>query len=341
MRSFKAKMTAWFVAVAMALPFSIGSAAAILTEAIPIGRTAGIRMESDGLIVESVDPVMTAMGELSPAGQAGIREGDILLGVDGQMPEDGQALQKKVALSAGQPMQLKIRRDGKEFTVSGAAVQDKSGIYRLGLTVRDSIAGIGTITYVDPATGEYGSLGHGICDGDTGVLVPLRDGSLMESSVSGVVKGVAGAPGSLQGDFNLQQDMGSVEENTVTGIFGVLTDDSYYAGKKPVPVAKPEEIKTGKAVILSNVDGEEVREYTCEITKLYGEGGEYDRCMNIKITDNALIEKTGGIVQGMSGSPILQNGKLVGAVTHVLVSDPARGYAVQIQRMLENMEELR
>ena len=125
------------------------------------------------------------------------------------------------------------------------------------------------------------------------------------------------------------------EENTLTGIFGVLTDDGYYAGKKTVPVAQAGEVKTGKATILSNVEGETVREYACEITKIYGRGGEYDRCMTIRITDPALIECTGGIVQGMSGSPILQNGKLVGAVTHVLVNDPTRGYAVQIEKMLD------
>lgn len=326
------------LALAAAWSLAGGAAAAELTEVIPIGRTAGIKMESEGLMVESVDPVATAVGEVTPAKQAGLQAGDILLAVDGAAVDTGAALQKKVSLSAGKTMRLTVRRDGKELTLTGAAVQDKAGVYRLGLTVRDSVAGIGTITYVDPDTGQYGSLGHGICDGETGVLVPLKDGSLMESSVSGVVKGVAGTPGSLQGDFNLQQDMGSVEENTLTGIFGVLTDDSYYSGKQVVPVAQADDIQTGPATILSNVSGEEVREYSCEIEKVYGEGGEYDRSMTIRVTDPALIRQTGGIVQGMSGSPILQGGKLVGAVTHVLVSDPTRGYAVQIEKMLEEME---
>lgn len=338
MQKFRARMTAWLTAAAVALSLTMGAAAANLTEVVPIGRTAGIKMETDGLMIESVDSVMTAVGEVAPAKQAGFQPGDILITAGGDKIDTGEALQKKVALSGGQPMQFGVKRDGKTLTLTGAAVQDKSGVYRLGVTVRDSVAGIGTITYVDPATGQYGSLGHGICDGETGVLVPLKDGSLMESSVSGVVKGVAGTPGSLQGDFNLQEDMGSVEENTLTGIFGVLTDDSYYVGKKTVPVAEASEIKTGKATILSNVDGKTVREYGCEITKVYGRGGEYDRCMTIRITDPALIEKTGGIVQGMSGSPILQNGKIIGAVTHVLVNDPTRGYAVQIEKMLTEMQ---
>lgn len=304
-------------AAAVALSLTCGAAAAQLTEVIPIGRTAGIKMETEGLVVESVEPVLTAVGEVAPAEQAGLKPGDILLTVGGDKIDSGQTLQKKVALSAGQPMQLGIKRDGKPLTLTCAAVQDRTGVYRLGVTVRDSVAGIGTITYVDPETGQYGSLGHGICDGETGVLVPLKDGSLMESSVSGVVKGVSGTPGSLQGDFNLQQDMGTIEENTLTGIFGVLTDDSYYAGKACVPVAQDGEVKPGEAVILSNVDGKTVREYRCEITKVYGAGGEYDRCMTIRVTDPELLRRTGGIVQGMSGSPILQNGKLVGAVTHV------------------------
>lgn len=322
----------------MALSLTMGAAAAAVTEVIPIGRTAGIRMESDGLMVEAVESVNTAQGQAAPAKQAGLQAGDIVLRVDGDKVANGQELQKKVSLSAGKSMQLSVRREGGDVTLSCTAVQDKTGMYRLGVTVRDSVIGIGTITYVDPQTGRYGSLGHGICSGETGILVPLRRGNLMESSVRGVIKGIAGTPGSLQGDFNTQQDMGTVAQNTVTGIFGVLEDKQYYAGKQSVPVAKAAEIKTGGAVILSNVSGEQVREYTCEVLKVYGKGGEYDRCMTIRITDPALLSQTGGIVQGMSGSPILQNGKVIGAVTHVLVNDPTRGYGVQIEKMLEEME---
>lgn len=338
MQKLRARLTALFAACAIALSLTMGAAAAGVTEVIPIGRTAGIRMESDGLMVESVDGVTTALGEVAPAKQAGFQPGDILLAVGDAKVQNGQDLQKKVALSGGQSMRFKVRREDGDLTLSGAAVQDRAGVYRMGITVRDSVIGIGTITYVDPITGRYGSLGHGICSGETGVLVPLRKGNLMESSVKGVTKGIAGAPGSLQGDFNLQQDMGTVRKNTLTGIFGVLDDTRYYAGKPRIPVATENEIKTGSAIILSNVSEEDVREYSCEIVKIYGEGGEYDRCMTIRITDPALLARTGGIVQGMSGSPILQNGKVIGAVTHVLVNDPTRGYGVQIAKMLEEME---
>lgn len=340
MQKLRKRWTAWMFAAALAISLTTGALAANLTEVIPIGRTAGIKMAAQGVIVVALDKVRTAIGEVCPASQAGIQPGDVLLEVDGEALASNSALQKKVSLSAGGRMTFKVKRNDKIMQLNAAAVQDQSGVYKLGLSVRDSVAGIGTITYVDPATGAYGSLGHGICDGDTGVLIPLREGSLMESSVSSVVKGTAGTPGSLQGEFNLQQDMGTVTENTVTGIFGVLTDDSYYAGHSAVPIATADQIQTGPATILSNVDGETVAEYSCEITKVYGEGGEYDRCMVLHITDPALLSKTGGIVQGMSGSPILQHGRLVGAVTHVLVSDPTRGYGVQIEKMLQEMETL-
>lgn len=338
MKKMQIKWTARLVSVLIVFSLSTGALAAHFTEVIPIGRAAGIKMTAEGVVVVKLETVKTAQGDVSPAEQAGLQPGDVILEADGQAVSSNAALQKCISLSGGKPMKLLVQRDGAESTLTAAAVQDTAGVYKLGLMVRDSVAGIGTITYVDPETGAYGSLGHGICDSDTGVLVPLGQGSVMEASVSGVVKGAAGAPGSLQGDFNLQQDMGVVTENTDTGIFGVLTDDCYYAGLSEVPVAKAAEIHTGDAVILSNVSGEEVREYRCEITKIYPAGGEYDRCMTIHVTDPVLIEQTGGIVQGMSGSPILQDGKIIGAVTHVLVGDPTRGYAVQIEKMLDEME---
>lgn len=338
MQKFRMRLTAWVLSAALALSLSAGALAANLTEVIPIGRAAGIKMTAAGVMVVRLESVKTALGEVSPAEQSGLQPGDVILAVNDQPVDSNAALQKCISLSAGSRMTLLVQRGSGQETLTAAAVQDTAGVYKLGLTVRDSVAGIGTITFVDPQTGAYGSLGHGICDSDTGVLVPLGQGGVMEASVSSVVKGQAGAPGSLQGDFNLQQDMGTVTENTETGIFGVLTDSSYYAQLASVPVAAADEIKTGEAVILANVAGEDVKEYRCEITKIYPAGGEYDRCMVIHITDPALIEQTGGIVQGMSGSPILQNGKLIGAVTHVLVGDPTRGYAVQIEKMIDEME---
>lgn len=323
------------IAFCMTLLFCTGAFAAQATELIPIGRTAGIKMTAAGVIIVQTETVKTALGELNPAAQAGLQAGDVILEINGQSVATNAELQKAISLSAGQPMQVKVMRGDEEKTLTASAVKSSDGVYKLGLMVRDSIAGIGTITYVDPETGAYGSLGHGICDSDTGVLVPLGEGSVMESSVDHVVKGEVGAPGSLQGEFNLQQDMGSVTDNTNVGIFGFLTDASYYENLNTVPVADPEQVQIGQATILANVSGEEVREYECEITKIYDENSEYGKCMVIHITDQDLIAQTGGIVQGMSGSPILQNGKLVGAVTHVLVNDPTRGYGIFAETMLE------
>ena len=301
-------------AAALVLALSVGTALAAQS-LIPVGRAAGIKLHADGVMIASLDPVTTAVGQVSPAEAAGLQPGDVILTANGQSVDTNDALQEIIEGAEGQAITLHVRRDGEELDVSVTPVQDTSGHDRLGVMIRDGMAGIGTITYVDPETGAYGSLGHGICDGESGVLVPLAEGSLMEASVAGV-----------------QEDMGTVEKNTDTGIFGVLTDDSYYDDLDTLPIADAQE---GTCEIWSNVEGETVGHYTAEITKLYGEGGENDRSMVIHVTDPKLIEKTGGIVQGMSGSPVIQNGKLVGAVTHVLVNDPTRGYAVEIEKMLE------
>ena len=186
------------------------------------------------------------------------------------------------------------------------------------MLARDSLAGIGTLTYVDPQTGAFGSLGHGICDSETGVLLPLQEGTIIHSTVSSVQRGKAGEPGSLQGEFSTEKPLGTVAQNTESGIFGTITDDSLYGELQCVPVASADEIKIGDAEILSNVDGDSVQRYSVQIVKLYPANDEYGR----------------GIVQGMSGSPILQNGKLIGAVTHVLVDNPMEGYGISMEKML-------
>ena len=170
-------------------------------------------------------------------------------------------------------------------------------------------------------------------------MLPLADGSLIRSSVTSVQRGKAGEPGSLQGEFEADNTVGTVENNTQNGIFGKLTDTSVYDSLEAVPVATADEIQTGEAEILSNVEGDTVQRYSVQILKIYPEDDEYGRGMMLRVTDEALLEQTGGIVQGMSGSPVLQNGKLIGAVTHVLVDDPTCGYAIGIERMLEQMEQ--
>lgn len=196
------------------------------------------------------------------------------------------------------------------------------------------MAGIGTMTFYDPQTGTFGALGHGINDVDTAQLMPLQSGGVMEASVTDVKKGVKGTPGALQGTFNTSRDVGGLWANTDGGVFGTLADQKMVEGLTPMEVAAPAEIQIGPATILSNITGETVEEYTVEITKVYLADDGDTRDLMLTVTDPRLLEGTGGIVQGMSGSPILQNGKIIGAVTHVLVNDPTTGYGIFLENML-------
>ena len=202
------------------------------------------------------------------------------------------------------------------------------------------MAGIGTLTFADPQTGVFGSLGHGICDAETGVLLPLSEGDLIYSTVETVTRGKSGAPGALQGDFSDARPIGTVTKNTVHGIFGTLSDLSLLSGQGALPVAARDEIQTGDAEIIANIDGDKVQRYSVQIVRLYPEKDEYGRGMMLRVTDKALLAQTGGILQGMSGSPVVQNGRLIGAVTHVLVDDPASGYAICIDDMLREAESV-
>ncbi len=318
----------------LALSMLVSAQAANITSLIPIGHTVGIKMNAEGVLVVRLNDVQTPDGPVCPAREAGLAEGDVIVSVNGTEVDSNDSLQKQIALSAGQPVALEIRRNGSSQSLTAAPRADEKGVYRIGVLARDSMAGIGTLTYVDPETGAYGSLGHGICDSETGVLLPLREGSLLYSVVGSVQRGKAGEPGALQGEFTAGTSVGTVMENTESGIFGTLTDATLYESLKAVPVASADEIELGDAEIISNVEGDAVQRYSVRVVKTYPEDDEYGRGMMLRVTDRALLEKTGGIVQGMSGSPVLQNGKLIGAVTHVLVNDPTCGYAICIEKML-------
>ena len=327
------------IAISLLLTFAmlVSAQAAEITSLTPIGHTVGIQMSANGVLVVHLSPVQTSEGEVWPAREAGVREGDTIVRVGGAEISSNDDLQKQIALSGGQPVELELLRDDQTRTVTLTPCADEDGVYRIGILARDSIAGIGTLTYVDPETGAYGSLGHGICDSETGVLMPLREGSLIYSVVGSVQRGEAGEPGSLQGEFQTDSTLGTVEENTESGIFGTLTDKSFLQSLQAVPVAEADEISVGEAEILTNVEGDTIEKYSVQVVKVYPQDDEYGRGMMIRVTDQELLDKTGGIVQGMSGSPLLQNGKIIGAVTHVLVGDPTCGYAISIERMLEEM----
>ncbi len=295
---------------------------------IPLGKAVGIKLFADGVLV-----VGLAEGA-SPARACGLREGDIITALDGQRIDSTEQVQSLLSAAAGEEMTLAVRRGSAALSLTAAAVQTDGGTWQLGAWIRDSMAGIGTLTYYDPATGQYGALGHGITDVDTAQLMPLASGSIMETTVKAVKKGVKGDPGELKGDFSVQRDVGTVTVNSDGGIFGTVADEGFLSGGKAVPVASARQITTGAATILATVSGTDTEAYTAEIVRLYG-ADEPTRNLLLRITDPRLLSATGGIVQGMSGSPILQNGRIVGAVTHVLLNDPTQGYGIFIENMLE------
>lgn len=313
-----------WAALVLALALSI-QAAALPRTLIPGGSAVGLKLYTRGLLVTGFD-------QSSPARSAGLRKGDVLLRADGQPLRSVEDLRQRLT---GEPLVLTVRREGKEVTVS-VTPSKQDGRLRLGTYLRDSMAGIGTVTYYDPDTGAFGALGHGVGDGEGGPLLPLEAGVVVGASVADVEKGKAGTPGELKGKFDVESILGDVTANTSHGVFGHLTVP---IPGKPLPLADPEEVEPGPAAILANVSGREVRSYSVEILKVYPNAKESGRNLLLKITDKALFQATGGIVQGMSGSPIVQNGKLVGAVTHVLVNEPTKGYGIFIEEMLEAGEK--
>lgn len=301
---------------------------------IPSGMPVGVRMTAKGVVVCGMEEISGEYGTDCPAKEAGLRTGDILYSVNGQEISSGTEFSKEVKDGAGEPVVIEGERDDVRIRVTvQPARSEADGEYHLGLLVRDSMAGIGTVTYIDPSDGSYGALGHAVTELDSGTILPLQNGSLMPAEVVGISKGRKGIAGELIGAFRVETTLGTIDKNTSNGIFGKMLDSSI-AGKA-IPVAEPDEVKTGKAQIMTCVDGSKPKKYSIKIESVNGKNG---KSMSIRVTDNRLIEQTGGIVQGMSGSPIIQNGKLVGAVTHVLLNDPERGYGVFITTMMEKAE---
>ena len=300
---------------------------------VPGGSVIGIKVESRGVMVAGINEVQTPSGIKRPALEAGLRAGDIITRVGDADIESVEDFRREIGAWSGGALELEAVRSGKNMTLSISPERDKSGGVEIGVWLRDGIAGLGTLTFYEPETGLFGALGHAVNDVDTGVLVPLRDGSVAHAEVSGVIAGERGKPGELLGSFDPSARVGSIRRNTGFGIFGALDGGSGIAAGQALPVAAKAEIRIGPATVLAGVDGQ-TREYSVEISRVYpGDNGGRD--MLISVTDPELLEKTGGIVQGMSGSPILQDGRLVGAVTHVLVNDPASGYGIAIENMLE------
>ena len=296
---------------------------------IPAGHTVGIKMYARGVMVVGLPEGVT------PARQCGLEKGDVILRCGGTNITSTEQFQSMLQSSGGESLELQIQRNCDSRTLSVVPQENEDGAYAIGAWIRDSMAGIGTVTYYDPATKTFGALGHGITDVDTAVLMPFSAGSVLPSTVKAVKRGEAGSAGELRGDFVLDEELGTLDANTAAGIFGRMeAEDAAWLRGQALPVAKKGEVKPGRAVIRSNVQGDEVREYEIEILKVQPNAAD-GRDLVLSVTDPALIAATGGIVQGMSGSPICQNGKIVGAVTHVLLNDPTRGYGIFIETMLD------
>ncbi|MBQ8907618.1 MAG: SpoIVB peptidase [Clostridia bacterium] len=296
------------------------------------GETFGVKILTDGVVITGFSSFQSGGESVCPAQAAGMKEKDVLLSINGVGVHS--AAQVAALLEAsGEKATLLCRRgsEKKEFTLTLAKC-DGDGAYKAGLLVRDTSSGIGTVTFIDPETGFFGALGHGICDSATGELVPLSRGVVTDVKIHSIQKGAAGAPGELRG-YLYGEKKGSVLRNTNTGVYGVLTS---YAHKTPTPVATADEVKEGKAYICCAPDGKEVRQYEIEIKNINRQSET--KSFTVCVTDEALLSQTGGIVQGLSGSPIIQDGKLVGAVTHVLVSNPTEGYGIFIENMLHTAE---
>lgn len=306
-----------FAAALLAVLLCAGSVFAAQDYLIPGGYTVGIELAMRGVLVVDVE-------KGTCAAEAGVQKGDTIIKVNGEEAKGAGMLREAAGEDA---VVLTVLRDGKEAEFYVAA--QRRG--RLGLLVRDSIAGIGTVTYIDPETGAYGALGHGVSDLGTTRLLPVETGMLVPASVESVRRGVRGTPGELRGTFDVTRCLGTVDGNTERGIFGTLCELPRIPA---LPVGAADAVREGEASILSNVSGTEVREYAIRIDRVTPDA-EHGRNLLLTVTDPELLAATGGIVQGMSGSPILQDGKLIGAVTHVLVNHPEQGYGILIGNMLD------
>lgn len=300
------------------------------------GFSAGLYLETKGVLVLNTQSIENVDGEKQEPAKGLVKAGDYIIALNGEQITDKETLTEIVDDLQNPEVTLELSSDSGEKTVTMQAVECEADKYKLGIWVRDNVQGLGTITYLTEDN-SFGALGHGIHDIDTGVLLEIRKGSLYRSGIRSIVKGKSGYPGSMEGVivYSNYNKLGSIGKNTDVGIFGKVENSSALTyDTVEVPVASKEEIHTGEAFVRCSL-GEEVREYTAEIIDIDSSPAEVNKGIILQITDEELLRQTGGIVQGMSGSPIMQDGKLIGAVTHVFVDNPTMGYGIFIENMLE------
>ncbi len=302
---------------------------------IPGGQAVGVALKTQGvLVVAKAD----RGGQKTP-----LRVGDVILRAQGKPVDGTRTLTQIIAQMQTDSVELEIERGRKRMTVEASVFSDQmDGRRALGVWVRDSTAGVGTLSYIDPLSGAYGALGHAIVDGDTGSMLTAQDGAIMNASVIGVMKGESGRAGELRGSFLKENEqIGTLEDNSAYGIYGHMdARPGSAAMSKALPVGGRQEAHPGPATIIATVDAQGPKAYSIEIVRCFEQNEPNQKGMILRVTDSDLIEKTGGIVQGMSGSPIIQDGKIIGAVTHVYLNDASQGYGMYIEWMLRRSDAL-
>lgn len=308
-------------------------------QVIPVGRLVGVKLYTSGVLVVGKSSIESQDGNIyKPCENVQIEEGDSIIAIDGIMINNTNELINAVNSKQGQEIEITYNKKNEEYKCQVTPVKDKENNYKIGLWVRDSAAGVGTVTFYDPNTESFAGLGHAITDIDTGEIIQTSSGEIDNVNIVSIVKGKKEEPGKLQGTITQTTTIGNIYKNTQFGIYGVIKNQNElninYSNK--MNVADRQEIILGEAKILCQLD-DEVQEYNIEIQKIYLSNNYDNKSMLIKVTDEKLLEKTGGIIQGMSGSPIIQQGKFVGAVTHVFVNDPSIGYAVFADKMIQEL----
>ena len=308
------------------------------------GKPFGIKLLMEGVMVTGLGDVEADSGtSVCPAAEAGIQTGDIVCTVNGRALTSNLQLQSVITNSKGSPIRMSVQRDGSRFeTVLKPVFSEQSSQWKGGMWVRDSIAGIGTMTFIDKSTGRFAGLGHPICDSDTGGIVPLHSGEAVPIEITEAKRGEKGIPGELRGRFAIGGSFGTLDENNNCGIYGKLNDtalEQLSANGIELRLGYRQDITTGAAEVITTVNGDTPQSYAINIEKIDYTSEDSTRNMMIRITDEHLLEASGGIIQGMSGSPIIQNGRLIGAVTHVFVTDPTCGFAIFADNMAEYLNQ--
>ena len=303
----------------------------------PGGMPFGVKFYTSGVLVIGFCDIDTAKGKENPAYAAGLRLKDVITHIDGKELGSAIELTEAVEHSEGRPLSVRYTRGGESVETTITPIfSANEGLYKAGIWVKDSGAGIGTVSFILPESNYFTGLGHGICDSETGELLPIERGTVLDVNISGINKGVSGTPGELKGFFGAGKT-GTLLGNDACGVYGIFSRCPNAVGD-PVPLGLKHEVSEGEAYIYCTLDGNGIGKYKVEIHNI-NRNATGGKCFTVKVTDKALLEKTGGIVQGMSGSPILQNGKLIGAVTHVMIGDPTTGYGIFAENMLRLISE--